>query len=93
MDLSRLPVDIFLSPEIHMLYIPVVYSHHNRPQLSYVPVHSFLMRRLSSSTSEILLRAGGGNFEHSVKIMSFTTCLTPFEAITASRACVYSMIH
>jgi len=27
-------------------------------------VHSFLMRRLSSSTSEILQRAGGGHFEN-----------------------------
>ena len=29
-------------------------------------VHSFLMRRLSSSTCEILVRAGGGHFEHVV---------------------------
>jgi len=27
-------------------------------------VHSFLMRHLSSSTSEILVRTGGGHFEH-----------------------------
>jgi len=29
-------------------------------------VHSFLMLYLSSSTSEILVRAGGGHFEHEV---------------------------
>ena len=30
-------------------------------------VHSFLMRRLSLSTSEILVHAGGGHFEHLCK--------------------------
>jgi len=30
-------------------------------------VHSFLMCRFSLSTSDILIRAGGGHFEHAVK--------------------------
>jgi len=59
-------------------------------------VHAFFVRRFSWSTSEILVRAGGGYFEHVVKRrcnLLVTTRLAIFETTVVSRVCDYSMIH